>query len=71
MDATSPATLFAIWERGRRLAPTSRSRVMLRALGFDDAALGTLTVGQRDAILIDLRATGVAWLRTRQWARTA
>lgn len=50
------AGLLAMWERGRRLAPSGRSRAMLQMLGFEDPEVGRLTVGQRDSVLMDMRA---------------
>ena len=56
MDTPSPAALFALWERARRLDAVERSRAALRTLGLAEPDLGQLTVGQADTLLMDLRA---------------
>lgn len=55
-EEVSPEMLLTIWEHGRRLTFAGRGRVMLRALGLDEPAVGRLSLGQCDAMLMDLRA---------------
>ncbi|WP_229070779.1 hypothetical protein [Actinoplanes sp. DH11] len=51
-----PADLITAWERGLRRSPAGRAQALLEAAGVDRADGLALTVGQRDALLMDLRA---------------
>jgi len=52
----SPVTLLTMWERGCGLTRPAQGRTVLRVLGIQEPALGRLTVGERDVILMDLRS---------------
>jgi hypothetical protein len=53
----SPADLLGAWERGRDQVPAERALTLLHAArpGVDRTALADLTVGRRDAALLDVR----------------
>ena len=57
MDSLSAAKLLEVWERGAKSVPVGRALLLL---GADDAArseqLAQLSIGQRDARLLELRA---------------
>jgi hypothetical protein len=56
MPAIAAADLLEAWEQGQRLLLPSRALVVLAARGWGREALDRLSVGQRDALLIELRA---------------
>jgi hypothetical protein len=49
------ADLVAVWEQGRARSPAARGLSLLGALGVDDVGRLELSVGQRDALLLELR----------------
>jgi hypothetical protein len=58
MRALSAADLLAVWERGNALSPPRRALLLLAA-ALPDAgpeALGRLSVGRRDGLLLGIRA---------------
>ena len=58
MTASSTQRLFDAWERALRLTPARRALELIRVVlpSSSDEALTSLTVGQRDAALMNLRA---------------
>jgi hypothetical protein len=50
-----PADLITAWERGQHRSPAGRAQTLLEAAGVARADGLALTVGQRDALLMDLR----------------
>lgn len=57
MQAIAPAALLSIWESGSRQRPIERALLLLAAVRPDKtpAALATLSIGQRDEMLLSLR----------------
>lgn len=52
----SPAEILDVWERGQRQSPVERSLLILgAATGAGRDALGMLSLGQRDALLLQTR----------------
>jgi hypothetical protein len=50
------ADLLTAWDQGRARTPTGRGQSLLAALRPGEGLSSTLSVGQRDALLFDLRA---------------
>jgi hypothetical protein len=57
-QALSAATIVAVWEHGRDKHPVDRALLMLAQAhpSMSPSALSTLTVGQRNRLLLDLRS---------------
>lgn len=56
MNRLAAADLFGLWEHGRPLTPTGRCCALLRASGVEETVVDGLSVGQGDALVMDLRA---------------
>jgi hypothetical protein len=59
MPALTASTLLGAWERALSQSPAQRALTLLQLVGVDLASerLGALTIGQRDAHLLNLRET--------------
>lgn len=58
MERLSAGEVLQLWERAERLAPTDRSLVLLARArrGHAEAEIETMTIGQSEAALLELRA---------------
>src|SRR5690242_12394249 len=48
--------LVHVWEQGQTLTPSGRGQALLEVLGIEAGRRKDLSVGQRDALLLELRA---------------
>src|SRR5438874_5815815 len=56
LDRTlTQSELLSIWERGAGQRPSRRALALLEGVASDAAGLEAMPVGQRDALLLDLR----------------
>lgn len=56
MNRLAAADLFDLWEHGRPLTPTGRCCALLLASGVTETVVDGLSVGQGDALVMELRA---------------